>query len=263
MASQPSAPSNPKPAHKISPLLPSEAHLYQSIRHETFKPTINKLLYSSPPSTTTLQKVISDTVLEITDATKGWLYMSCRDSSTSAMIAGARWRYVGPSSILTQESASPTLDRFSLPFTVPTHAIPSPRPWPEVEAGLTIPSPYPESNPEVFTALLKLFNDNRREILANRPHYVLYTLVTHPEHHRKGAGGLLVDWGCREADKRNVECYLEASPMGEPLYKRFGFERVKVVELDLGAYEEGGEVFEFILMRRPAKWERERDGKEA
>lgn len=42
-------------------------------------------------------------------------------------------------------------------------------------------------------------------------------------HHRRGAGSLLLKWGCQLADEQGVECYLEASKLGYPLYLREGF----------------------------------------
>ena len=72
------------------------------------------------------------------------------------------------------------------------------------------------------------------------------TLVTLPQHERKGAGSMLVRWGTQRADEAGVEAYLEASPMGAPMYARHGFEPMKKVALDLTKYE-GEEVLEFIV----------------
>jgi predicted N-acetyltransferase YhbS len=69
--------------------------------------------------------------------------------------------------------------------------------------------------------------------LGIRSYYVLDTLVTLQNHERRGAGSMLVRWGCEKADEVGVEAYLEASPMGAPMYARHGFRPVKEVELDL------------------------------
>lgn len=205
--------------HIIAPLTEGEAGEYQAIRYETFKPTINNILYSREPSQETLDRVIEDTKKDII---KGVSFMSCRDA-TGTMIAGAKWRYVAPKDIKDNYKPGGEIEQ----------NIPRERTWEEVDSDCTIPPPYPESDPRCFNALFELFNFHKRDILGTRPYHCLDTLVTHPDHHRRGAGGLLVKWGVEEADRRNVECYLEASPMGVPLYERYGFERVRDIELDL------------------------------
>ncbi|KAF2274643.1 acyl-CoA N-acyltransferase [Westerdykella ornata] len=244
----------PKPRSNlfVSPLLPHEAHLYQAIRHETFRPTINKILYSREPSQATQDKIIQK-IRE--DLDKGVLYIVCRDADNNGeIIAGARWRYLGPK----QEDPERTTTTTTTDTEKTQTLAPAPgnRTWEEVEADLTIPDPYPESHPAAFRALCETFNANKRDILGTRPYYVLDTLVTHPDHHRRGAGGTLVAWGCEQADKKGVEAYLEASPMGKPLYERFGFREVRTVCVDLRELGAGDERFEFILMRRPPKGER-------
>lgn len=203
----------------IALLTPEEAHLYQAIRHETFRTTINKILYSREPSQATLDHVVAKHKQDIAD---GVFYLGCRDNDTGEMIAGARWRYVGPK----EEGKERT--------------------WGEVDAGLTVPEPYEESEPGAWKALFTLFNQNKRDILGTKPYYVLDTLVTHPDHHRKGAGGLLVQWGCNKADEKGVVAYLEASEMGKPLYERYGFQPVKTVSVDLKDFG-GDEIMNFIV----------------
>lgn len=51
----------------------------------------------------------------------------------------------------------------------------------------------------------------------------LDTLATHPDYQRRGAGSMLVGWGCELADKHGVAAYVDASRAGAPLYQRFGF----------------------------------------
>ncbi|KAH7118935.1 acyl-CoA N-acyltransferase [Dendryphion nanum] len=226
----------------IAPLTEQDAHEYQAIRYTTFKPTINNIFYTREPSQETLNRVIEDTKLDII---RGVRFMTCRDTDTGTMIAGARWRYVAPKDM--QENYRSGSE--------PEQTRPRDRTWEEVDSDCTIPPPYTESDPRCFNALFQLFNFHKRDIMGTRPYFCLDTLVTHPDHHRRGAGGLLIKWGIEEADRRNVECYLEASPMGVPLYERYGFEKVRDIELDLRpfGYEHR---FDFIPMRRPARWER-------
>lgn len=51
----------------------------------------------------------------------------------------------------------------------------------------------------------------------------LDTLVTHPDYQWRGAGSMLLEWGCSVADENGVGAYVDASKAGAPLYQRFGF----------------------------------------
>ena len=213
----------PSPSLTVSLLPPEEAELYQAIRYETFRPTINKILYASEPSQATHEYIASSTRNDIVN--KGILYLKCVENSTRQIIAGARWRYLG---LLNPDGT------------------PAPRSEEQLEKDLEVPEPYTESNPALYRQIFSLFNHNKKEIMGTRPHYVLDTLVTHPDHHRKGAGGLLVKWGCDKADELGVEAYVEASPMGQPLYARHGFVPVKECGIDLRDYG-GDEELRFIV----------------
>jgi GNAT superfamily N-acetyltransferase len=211
-------PKMPNPALEVSLLKPDEAEQYMRIRHEVFRPTVNKVLYSrGEPSQKTLDRVTE----EIRDGVvnKGILYLKCVDKSTGEMVAGARWRYVKSREEATSE---------------------------EIKEDSRRTEPYEESHPPLFHALHDLFTHHKNDILESRPYYALDTLVTLPQHERRGAGSMLVHWGCEKADDAGVEAYLEASPMGAPMYARHGFEEVRPVELDLRKFG-GDEALEFIV----------------
>jgi GNAT superfamily N-acetyltransferase len=213
----------PDPNLVISPVLPDEAALYQAVRHETFRPTINKILYTREPSQKTLDSVIEHTRDDIIN--KGVMYMKCVDTTTGVVVAGAKWRYMG---LLNPDGT------------------PAPRPLEDVKKDLEVLEPYEESDPVLFKTIFTLFAANKLEIMGTRPYYVLDTLVTLPDHHRRGAGGMLVKWGCEKADELGVEAFLEASLMGQPLYARYGFEPVKEAGIDLREYG-GDEELKFMV----------------
>ncbi|KAF2195775.1 acyl-CoA N-acyltransferase [Zopfia rhizophila CBS 207.26] len=225
----------PSPNLTLSPLTPDEAHLYTAVRHESFRPLINKIIYTREPSKETLDKVTESIRKGIAD---GIYFMKVKDEETGEMLAGARWRFIGPKEEVCVNGAE--------------KGVIWERTWEEVDKELTIPEPYEESDPRIWKAFCELFNQSKRENMGRRPYYVLDTLVTHPSHHRRGAGGMLIQWGCDQADTKGVEAYVEASQMGVPLYERYGFRRIKDIELDLGDFG-GGEKFVFTIMIRPAK----------
>lgn len=205
----------PNPNLVVSLLSPDDAEQYMRIRHAAFKADVNKIFYFNQhePSQATLERVTHS----IRDGIgKGILYLKCVDTSNGEIIAGARWRYVQPKD---PNATSRT--------------------WDEVNEELTIPEMYTESNPEAWRAFYELFNQKKKKHMGTRPYWVLDTLVTHPNHHRRGAGGLLLRWGCEKADDARTETYLEASEMGEPLYAKYGFEPVEKIALDLRRW--GGE----------------------
>lgn len=89
--------------------------------------------------------------------------------------------------------------------------------------------------------------NERRRVMGNRRHYCMMihpcflrsgrylpltmtttyidldTLATHPDYQRRGAGSMLLKWGCELADRHGVALYVDASKAGAPLYERFGF----------------------------------------
>lgn len=61
----------------------------------------------------------------------------------------------------------------------------------------------------------------------------LHILACSPAHQRLGAGSALLAWGAELADGEGRDAWLEASPQGYPLYRRFGFEGVDVLDLEI------------------------------
>lgn len=51
----------------------------------------------------------------------------------------------------------------------------------------------------------------------------LDTLATHPDYQGRGAGSMIVKYGCDLADQDGVSAYVDASKEGLVLYKRYGF----------------------------------------
>lgn len=102
-----------------------------------------------------------------------------------------------------------------------------------------------------MTAELRSAYPGRKEA-----HWMLSMLATHPKHEGRGAGSMLIEWAFPIADDMGLRCYVDASVVGYPVYKKRGFgEDVGVLDLDLGKYE-GGEGYGVqrwvALMREPS-----------
>jgi GNAT superfamily N-acetyltransferase len=122
------------------------------------------------------------------------------------------------------------------------------RPWEEVERGMQPRPSFPEDNAPARLEFMEGINKSRREIVGTKPHVILEGLITHPDHHRRGAGSKLLKWGVDESDRLGIIGYLEASADGAPLYKRFGYERVGDIYFDGSKY--GGDGVDLHLASR-------------
>ncbi|KAI9712441.1 MAG: hypothetical protein M1820_001654 [Bogoriella megaspora] len=128
------------------------------------------------------------------------------DTSTNTSIACAQWIYMPP------RSAS------------------------ELAKPISLPEFAPSSNHEVMKFVFEGFLRARDEIMGGKEFWMLAVLVTHPEGQRRGAGGMLLDWGIERAERDGLECYLEASKMGRPLYEKFGWEGVRDQRYDVSRW---------------------------
>ena len=54
-----------------------------------------------------------------------------------------------------------------------------------------------------------------------------------PTHRRQGVGSLLMTVGISLADKLNLECWMEASGMGKPLYEKHDFRSLFKIAFDM------------------------------
>jgi GNAT superfamily N-acetyltransferase len=57
-------------------------------------------------------------------------------------------------------------------------------------------------------------------------------LAVIPSHRLRGVGSLLMDVGIGRADGLNLECWMEASTMGKPLYEKFGYQSLLKLAFD-------------------------------
>lgn len=93
-------------------------------------------------------------------------------------------------------------------------------------------------------------------IMGDRGHWYLEILATDPKHQGRGAGSMLMRIGTQNADQDGKEAYLEASPEGVSLYKKFGFEEAAILDTNIRStrVNEGQEViYRNVFMLRPSK----------
>ena len=93
---------------------------------------------------------------------------------------------------------------------------------------------------------------SRRRRACKEGHILLFLLFVDPSYQRqgggKGAGSMMVQWGCELADQLMLPSWVEASPYGHGLYARYGYVDTEVVKCVTPSY-----VAEYTHMRRPAK----------
>jgi Acetyltransferase (GNAT) domain len=86
---------------------------------------------------------------------------------------------------------------------------------------------------EFFTLLF----DKHEEMMGNRPHWYLEMISSRRAYQGQGGGGMLIRWGVEKADADKVECFLDATPDGKPVYERYGFKTLQSVACFAEGYE--------------------------
>jgi GNAT superfamily N-acetyltransferase len=129
------------------------------------------------------------------------------DTSTNTVIASAHWEFTPA------EASEEELDQLS-----------------------SKPPPPPEANADAWNDFFGYLSEQRRKFLGKKRIGFLHVLTTHPDHHRRGAGGLLLKYFLDSVDREHIEAYLEASEAGKPLYTRHGFKPVFEKTFDLHKY---------------------------
>jgi GNAT superfamily N-acetyltransferase len=72
----------------------------------------------------------------------------------------------------------------------------------------------------------------------------LHICFTDPDYQRRGIGSMMLQWGCDLADQLFLPSWVEASPTGNFLYRKYGYTDVDV--------KKGGDMAG-SLMRREVK----------
>ncbi|OBT66138.1 hypothetical protein VE03_05140 [Pseudogymnoascus sp. 23342-1-I1] len=91
------------------------------------------------------------------------------------------------------------------------------------ERGRRFPPWHPDSPQQTCDDFITGLESERKRVMGDAKNYYLDTVATHPDYQGRGAGSMLVKWGCELADKNDVAAYVDASKEGAPLYKKYGF----------------------------------------
>ncbi|KAF4635646.1 hypothetical protein G7Y89_g2446 [Cudoniella acicularis] len=87
-----------------------------------------------------------------------------------------------------------------------------------------------------------------------RPHLWLGMCYTDPVYRRQGAATMLMEWGVKKADELDLECFLDSTPIGVPLYKNFGFLAIDDTSLDMTITNPSDEWKEWEKKILPYQW---------
>ncbi|KAH9860352.1 hypothetical protein J1614_011683 [Plenodomus biglobosus] len=120
----------------------------------------------------------------------------------------------------------------------------------QIQSMLPVPGKDEEGRPAA-QEFMWFLNRARKEYMGTKPFYFLHILVTDPEHHRRGAGSMLLNWGLEQADKDNLPAFLESSLLARPLYASLGFTVRHEEVFDLQKYGLEGTDITTIMIRDP------------
>ncbi|KAK3723124.1 hypothetical protein LTR37_001847 [Vermiconidia calcicola] len=81
--------------------------------------------------------------------------------------------------------------------------------------------------------LTRKMNEYRRRAMPG-PFVHLHICFTNSDYRRRGAGGMMLKWGCDLADLLGLPGWIEASEEGNFVYKMFGFYDYEKIEGELG-----------------------------
>lgn len=175
----------------------SDAEAWVKLDHDTFRPNIGRVLWTRDPSPESFAIMAQSRRDELKLPNTYHHKIVDTDVDSENPIAFASWH------IYEHER---TLD--------------------QVEASCVIPDMLPERNKGACVKFWSQSFENIKQYIGGRPHMYLEMLATHPNHQRRGAGSLLMQWAVDKADELGLDAFIEASPAGRHLYSRYGFETI-------------------------------------
>ncbi|CAJ2506878.1 Uu.00g080640.m01.CDS01 [Anthostomella pinea] len=201
----------PQPPFRLTRATPADLPEIIALQYTAFPPVARELFMGCASEADLPRCTASYARVMQTNEHDVWIKVV--DTASGAVVAASNWK------IYPNGSAPP-----------PSSANDEPPDWLEGEAR------------KRAARVLGAMNQARRE--AHPGGFVhLQICFTAAAYRRRGAGAMMIQWGCDLADQLFLPAWLEASSDGNYLYRRYGFE-------ELGAVK--GEVEE-VYMRRVAK----------
>ncbi|KAI7340792.1 hypothetical protein KC367_g2381 [Hortaea werneckii] len=93
-----------------------------------------------------------------------------------------------------------------------------------------------EDDPQMNRDWFALNESMRRQYMGLKRHCYIGMLATLPCHQHKGAGTMLLNAICNDADEAGLEVYLEATDTAKPLYLKHEFVAVNEIRFDPARY---------------------------
>lgn len=205
-------------SHMTESDIPRYADILKAAYYSPSESGISGILCTSPPTEVTRQRVIQTHTKSLrTDPTA--IYLKAKNKESGEILACAKY-----------------------------HLYSHPRTQEEVDEAAKIGDEeiMPCHNISVYRALFQPFRTAHAEIMSTQPHIFLASLVTHPDHERKGCESLLLDWGLTKADELGLRVYLDATNVGKGLYEKKGFRVVREVPLDLSQFGVEGQAVHYV-----------------
>lgn len=254
---------------EIRPLRPTDSLSWNRTRAIAYYGPTHDLLHNGPVSETSLRGLAKDREREIGVPNVWHWKIVDTDLSPSEddpkdnggrTIAVAVWKLMNVSnhdvSLSDSGKGKPEAANQALGEGAPAeHAIISmeSEPSPTNELGPRYSSFLPpELRLDALKSLFDPLDAARDEIMGTHKRYfMLNSLATHPDHHRRGAGKLLLDWGIQKADGEGLITYLDATQLARPIYEKRGFEVKKIIEWNRKAWGGEGVDVHYCMVRLP------------
>lgn len=224
----------------LRPSLPTDAPILTQIYLDAFSADdISLTCFPRTPATTSWWE--TNLTTELTDPNAH--FVTILDTDTSTVVAFAKW-YATPRKPDTEANIDTDINTDINAEQKPeseSKTNPSYQPPPTSIP----PIPFPPSNDPAFaTFFFTSLDTYRQKIMTSKPFWYLELIATRKEHQGKGCAGKLIRYGLEKADEEGVECYLEASPEGAPIYEYFGFREVDRLVVF------GGKFVELFMVRQ-------------
>ena len=188
---------------ELHPMFESDIPAHLDIMWSSFGPDLMSVFYPHGLSASDRASMAADTLkaMRKTQPTEQTLYVKAIDTSlppSNQIVSTAKWQFYP------RERTTDELDRDA------------------AEGGRE--NMFSEgANVEAMKAFFAELAAKRRERFGGEAYALLSILVVHPEHQRRGLGGLQLEYGLRKADEMGLQAWLESSPKGKGLYAKYGF----------------------------------------